>query len=157
MNTGFMRSNAVANVKGGKEFPDISGQVKFYQKSNGVLVVADISGLPRNTSGFFALHIYEGDNCRGENFSDTKGHFNPTKMPHPMHDGDLPPLLSNRGRAHLEVITNRFRVNDIIGRTVVIHNEADDFHSQPAGNSGTKIACGVIRRERPCQSCRNNA
>ena len=76
MNTGFMRSNAVANVKGGKEFPDISGQVKFYQKSNGVLVVADISGLPRNTSGFFALHIHEGDNCRGENFSDTKGHFN---------------------------------------------------------------------------------
>ena len=51
------------------------------------------------------------------------------------------------GRAYLAVRTDRFRVQEIIGRTVVIHSDPDDFRSQPAGNAGTKIACGVICRQ----------
>ena len=49
-----------------------------------------------------------------------------------------------RGNAYLSVKTDRFSVSDVIGRTVVVHSNPDDFHSQPAGNAGTKIACGVI-------------
>jgi Cu-Zn family superoxide dismutase len=55
-------------------------------------------------------------------------------------------LLSVNGQAYLAVQTNRFTIDEIIGRTVVIHEGVDDFSSQPAGNAGRKIACGVIRK-----------
>lgn len=54
-------------------------------------------------------------------------------------------LLARDGRAWLRFLTNRFRVADILGKTVVIHADPDDFHTQPAGDSGMKVACGVIR------------
>lgn len=139
------RPDAVACIKGGCDHPGLSGVVRFYQKRGCVLVEACVSGLPRERdSGFFALHIHEGMCCSGEGFSDTGGHYNPEKKPHPDHAGDLPPLLSCGGEAYLVVQTNRFCVSDILGRTVVIHSGPDDFHSQPAGNAGTKLACGVI-------------
>lgn len=142
----FPCPDAVACLRGGPDAPALSGQVRFYQESECVLVVADISGLPQgNKAGFFAMHIHEGGDCGGEGFSHTKGHYDPAQMPHPEHAGDLPPLLLCRGGAYLAVRTERFRVRDVVGRTVVIHSGPDDLHSQPAGNSGTKIACGVIR------------
>ena len=114
-----------------------------------MLVVADICRLPcctgPCTSGIFALHIHEGNSCGDDNFADTKGHYNPGGCPHPYHAGDLPPLFSCRGHAFMAVLTDRFRIPEIIGRTVVIHSGRDDFTSQPAGDSGTRIACGVIR------------
>ena len=137
--------DAVARLRGGEEAPRIWGEVKFYQTRKGVLVIADVSGLPEGSGdGFFALHIHEGGSCDGKEFADTKGHYNPTGAPHPRHAGDLPPLLSCGGRAYLAVLTDRFRVEEILGRTVVIHSGADDFNTQPAGNAGTKIACGTI-------------
>jgi Cu-Zn family superoxide dismutase len=77
-------------------------------------------------------------------FSVTEGHYNPSEQAHPKHAGDLPSLLECQGNAYLSVRTDRLSVTDIIGRTVVIHSDPDDFHSQPAGNAGKKIACGVI-------------
>lgn len=110
-------------------------------------MVADVSGLPQgNPSGFFALHIHEGGDCGGEDFLHTQGHYNPAQTPHPEHAGDLPPLLLCRDGAYLAVRTDRFRAQDVVGRTVVIHSGPDDLRSQPAGNAGAKIACGVIRR-----------
>lgn len=137
--------DAIAYICGGDEAPQLRGTAKLYQKREGVLLTLAVSGLPRE-SGFFALHIHEGESCGGEGFADTLGHFNPEGAEHPDHAGDLPALLSSGGRAYLSVLTNRFRVADVIGRTVVIHGGADDYHSQPAGNAGKKIACGVIRR-----------
>ena len=58
----------------------------------------------------------------------------------------LPPLLRCKGNAYLSVKTDRFTVDEIIGRTLVIHSDPDDFHTQPAGNAGKKIACGVIQK-----------
>ena len=110
------------------------------------LVTAEVSGLPENDTGFFAFHIHEGSDCGGTDFSDTGGHYNPDAREHPRHAGDLPPLLSMAGRAFLAVETGRFTPCEVVGRTVVIHGSADDFHTQPAGNAGKKIACGVIRR-----------
>lgn len=124
----------------------ISGTVKFYPSCDGVTVVAEVRGLPQSESGFFAFHIHEGGSCTGEDFADTGGHFNPENTPHPDHAGDLPPLLACGGKAFLAVRTARFRLCDVIGRTVVIHAGPDDFRSQPAGNAGSKLACGVIRR-----------
>lgn len=139
--------SAVATIKGGSKAPDLRGDVKFYQQEDGVLVAVCVTGLPEgNDSGFFGFHIHEGNACTGEDFADTRSHFNPKDLPHPMHAGDLPPLLSCEGDAYMTVLTDRFTVNEIIGRTVVIHNRPDDFTTQPAGNAGTKIACGVVRR-----------
>ena len=134
---------ALACVKGeGK----LRGTVKFYSVPHGTLLVAEVTGLPRSDSGFFALHIHEGERCTGKDFADTGGHFNPDGEAHPRHAGDLPPLLSRNGRAFLAVETDRFFVQEVIGRTVVIHGGADDFYTQPAGNAGRKIGCGRICR-----------
>lgn len=140
------RPKAVACISGGREHPGISGTVSFYPRNRSVLIVAEICGLPENDSGFFAFHIHEGGSCTGEGFRDTGGHFDPGGQPYPRHAGDLPPLLSRRGRAFLAVETDRFSIGEILGRTVVIHGGADDFHTQPAGNAGEKIACGVIQK-----------
>ena len=138
--------DAVAIIKGSKSYPNIRGQVRFYQRSSYVLVHAAIQGLPTTNTGFFGFHIHEGSSCTGSDFADTRGHYNPAEAPHPSHAGDLPPLMYCNGNAYMSVATDRFNIADIFGRTVVIHSMPDDFHTQPAGNAGTKIACGVIRR-----------
>ena len=138
--------DAVADIRGSEAYPNLRGQVRFYQRQHCVLVEENVQGLPANKTGFFGFHIHAGDACTGEGFADTGGHYNSAETPHPFHAGDLPPLLSCHGGAYLTVATGRFRVVEIIGRTVVIHDGADDFTTQPAGNAGTKIACGVIRR-----------
>lgn len=141
--------DAVALIRGSAENPQLSGCIQFYQEHGAVLVVADIHGLPQNSeTGFFGFHIHEDKACAGPGFSETGSHYNPLSAAHPMHKGDLPPLLMCKGNAYLTVRTDRFSVKDIIGRTVVIHSNPDDFHSQPAGNAGTKIACGEIRPNR---------
>ena len=141
------RPYAAAQIRGGMEAPQLSGCVQFYQENGCVLIVAKLSGLPKeNETGFFGFHIHQGDNCSGTDFSGTGSHYNPTDQAHPKHAGDLPPLLEHQGNAYLSVRTDRFSVVDVIGRTVVIHSDPDDFRSQPAGNAGKKIACGVIRK-----------
>ncbi len=145
MNKNISLPVAEATIRGGIEYPKLTGKIKFYQKRNAVLVVADIQGLPQTATNFFGLHIHEGKGCSGINFEETKGHYNPTNAPHPVHAGDLPPLMRCNGGAYLAVATDRFRIAEIIGRTVVIHDMPDDFTSQPAGNAGTKIGCGIIK------------
>ena len=137
--------DAVAQIQGGMEAPQLSGCVHFYQQNRCVLIVAEIFGLPRESeTGFFGFHIHQGGSCSGTDFSETGSHYNPVDQVHPKHAGDLPPLICCRGNAYLAVKTDRFTVPDIIGKSVVIHSDPDDFHTQPAGNAGKKIACGVI-------------
>lgn len=136
---------AVACVSGGRANPKLKGIVRFHQRCGGVLVMAEVSGLPHD--GFYAFHIHEGGSCEGSNFPESGSHYNPTGTTHPNHAGDLPPLLSHKGKAKMTVLTGRFRVDDIIGRTVIIHSDPDDFTTQPAGNPGQKLACGIICRE----------
>ena len=138
--------DAVAEIRGGVEALQLTGCVEFYQENGCVLIVVRISGLPESKTGFFGFHIHQGESCSGPDFSATGSHYNPVDQVHPKQTGDLPPLLSCHGNAYLSVKTDRFTVNEIIGRTVVIHSDPDDFRSQPAGNAGKKIACGVIRR-----------
>ena len=72
-------------------------------------------------------------------------HYNPKDCPHPYHAGDMPPLFGNNGEAFMAFMTDRFTVEEIIGKTVIIHSNPDDFTTQPGGNSGEKIACGKIK------------
>ncbi len=73
-------------------------------------------------------------------------HYNPGGCEHPRHAGDLPPLFGNDGAAVSLFLTSRFSVEDVIGKTVIIHDSPDDFTTGPSGNAGEKIACGVIRK-----------
>lgn len=138
---------AIARLSGGPDAPGMMGSVQFYPMWGGVLVVAQVRGLPLRGDGIFAMHIHEGGRCTGMGFSDAGAHFDPEGTVHPRHAGDLLPLFRCcGGRGYLALVTDRFSIRDVIGRTVVIHSGADDFRSQPAGNSGSRIACGVIRR-----------
>lgn len=148
------RPHAVAQVSGNGSA--IGGTVRFYQTRNGVLIIAQMNGLPvaPNPCGGAVLgfHIHGGTDChpRGNDpFGGATTHYNPHDCPHPFHAGDMPPLFVNQnGTALSAFLTDRFTVREILGKTVVVHDDRDDFTSQPAGMSGNKIACGVIRPTR---------
>lgn len=136
-----------AHLIGSKDYPKLRGMVFFYPFGQGTVVAADVSGLPENESGLFAMHIHEGGSCTGNEtdpFADAGGHFHKGDQAHPMHAGDMPTLFSNGGRAWNAFYTERFSPQDIVGKTVILHGAPDDYRSQPAGNSGPRIACGVI-------------
>lgn len=142
---------AYAEIAGSERYPDICGCVKFYDTYEGTIVAAEITGIKdekgASENGFLGFHIHEGGRCEGkgsEPFATAGGHLNSGDKPHPMHAGDLPPLLVSNGMAWMMVYTGRFFPEDVIGRTVIIHGMPDDFHSQPSGDSGERIACGEI-------------
>ena len=140
-------SKAFARICGSAEYPKLYGTVRFFQRNDGVIVEVEMYGLPKTETSFFAFHIHEGGNCEGDGFSNTGSHFNPGTTRHPQHAGDLPPLLGSRGKAYMKVFTDRFCVEEIIGKTVIVHSEPDDFYTQASGNAGEKIACGIIEKQ----------
>ena len=91
------------------------------------------------------MHIHQFGDCSGD-FSKTGEHYNPENNLHPSHAGDLLPLFGNQGYAWSAFYDKRFTINEIIGKSVIIHSDPDDFTTQPSGNAGTKIGCGEIRR-----------
>ncbi len=139
---------AIAEIKGNADYPKLSGTVKFFDTPyDGILVEAEIYGLPNRQenggSQFYAMHIHEKGDCSGA-FENTGAHYSKTAMPHPFHSGDLVPLLGNQGYAWTAFYDRRIMVSEIIGRSVIIHENADDFTTQPSGNAGKKIGCGVF-------------
>ncbi|MBQ8826780.1 MAG: superoxide dismutase family protein [Oscillospiraceae bacterium] len=143
--------HASAELKGNEAYPNIYGTVRFYQTVRGVLISAEVSGLPYSreecSDRVFGFHIHEGVQCGGDMhdpFSGAMSHYNPDGCRHPFHAGDLPVLFGNKGYAFSTFLTDRFSLSEVIGRTVIIHSAPDDFTSQPSGNAGEKLACGVI-------------
>lgn len=143
--------DATALMHGDSTHPELSGTVRFYQTRAGVLVAAELFGLPFSDgvcmSPVFGFHIHSGAACSGiesDPFADTGTHYNPNDCPHPYHAGDLPPLFGNHGYAFSMFLIDRFSVKEIIGKTIIVHSSPDDFSTQPSGNSGSKIACGEI-------------
>lgn len=139
---------AYARINGSSSYHRVSGTVKFYQSDNcAVYVEAEIFGLPtdkyHHSPCFFGFHLHENGDC-GNDFEDTGGHYNPYDLPHPMHLGDFPPLISSDGYAWMCFYDGSLTINEIMDRSVIIHANADDFTSQPSGSSGVKIACGVV-------------
>lgn len=128
------------------------GTVDFTQRGDDVLVAASFSGLAPGPHGF---HIHEKGDCSAPDATSAGAHFNPTGKPHgdPMqgehHLGDLPMLQADaNGNARLNSTMQgaslRGGATNLIGRAVVVHAQRDDFRSQPAGDSGARVACGVI-------------
>ena len=78
-------------------------------------------------------------------FTSAGGHWNPDNQPHGNHAGDFPVLFSNDGYAEMQFFTNRFKPKDVIGKAIIIHQNPDDYRSQPSGNAGKRLACGIIQ------------
>jgi superoxide dismutase, Cu-Zn family len=137
-------------TKGSKTF----GEATFEQVGDKVHVVVNVQGLkPGQQHGF---HIHEMGDCSSGDGMSAKGHFNPFGKPHAHpgsgHAGDLPALTAGKnGRAKLDVEIGGVTVApgpaSIVGRGLIVHADPDDYTTQPTGNSGARIACGVIRAE----------
>jgi Cu-Zn family superoxide dismutase len=139
-------------TKGSKTF----GEATFEQVGDKVHVVVYVQGLkPGQEHG---LHIHEVGDCSSGDGMSAKGHFNPHGKPHAnpgtpeRHAGDLPALkAAKNGRAKvdvkLDVITVSAGPASVIGRGLIVHADPDDYKTQPTGNAGARIACGVIRAE----------
>ncbi len=129
----------------------VNGTVTFTKVDNGVKIVADISGLTQGDHGF---HIHEFGDCTSPDALSAGGHYNPSAMPHnapdsnTRHEGDLGNITADAsGKAHYERIDQDATLNgpdSVIGRSLIVHADADDFKTQPTGNSGARLACGVI-------------
>src|SRR5687768_1057550 len=133
----------------------VTGTVTFTKTGDTVQVVADITGL---TPGKHAFHIHEFGDCSAPDAASAGSHFNPTKTPHGApdaaehHVGDFGNLEADSGgKAHLELKSNMLKFsgeNSILGHAVIVHEKVDDF-SQPVGNAGGRVACGVIGVAKP--------
>jgi Cu-Zn family superoxide dismutase len=132
----------------------VSGTVTFTEVADGVQVQAELTGLTPGNHGF---HVHEFGDCSAADAGSAGAHFNPTNKPHAgpddteRHVGDMGNLEADAsGKATLDYLDHQISLtNDqqsVIGRSVVVHAKPDDLKSQPAGNSGARIACGVIGR-----------
>jgi superoxide dismutase, Cu-Zn family len=131
----------------------VAGNVRFSQAGAGVRAHVELAGLPPGSEHGF--HVHDKGDCSAADASSAGGHFNPSGAAHGRaggaahHAGDLPNLTadaSGKVRVDLEVagLTLDPGPNSIVGRSVVVHRDRDDYTSQPAGNSGPRIACGVV-------------
>jgi superoxide dismutase, Cu-Zn family len=129
----------------------VTGKVVFIKTDAGIKVIADIEGLTEGNHGF---HIHACGDCSSEDGLSAGGHFNPDNKMHgaPVdsmrHAGDLGNIVADKsGKAHLEYTDNDISFegpHSIIGRSVIVHKNADDLKTQPTGNAGARVACGVI-------------
>ncbi|GAP35387.1 superoxide dismutase family protein [Piscinibacter sakaiensis] len=131
----------------------VAGSVSFAQVGDGVRVAVRASGLKPNAEHGF--HVHEKGDCSSPDGMSTGGHFNPTGQPHgpqhaAHHAGDMPgPKADADGKVDtsftLAGVTLSPGPSSLMGRGVIVHADPDDYRTQPTGNSGARIACGVIR------------
>ncbi len=134
----------------------VHGVVTFAKAGDKVKVTAHIEGLTPGKHGF---HIHEWGDCTSKDGSAAGGHFNPAAAPHgapdaaKRHAGDLGNIEANQeGMAHVEFTDSALKLSgagSIIGRGVIVHANADDMKTQPTGNAGGRLACGVIGVAKP--------
>lgn len=130
----------------------VAGNVEFVQEGSGLRVRARLSGLkPNQAHGF---HVHEKGDCSAPDATSAGGHFNPTAQPHgpqgaAHHGGDMPALTADAAGAVdttfvITGVTLGSGPGDLLGKSVIVHAQPDDYTTQPTGNSGGRIACGVI-------------
>ncbi|HLR68208.1 superoxide dismutase family protein [Virgibacillus alimentarius] len=150
-------TRAFAQIRGSELAPNLHGYVTFMEVPYGTEVTVEVAGLPayqpaqgdQDPIGPHGFHIHKHANCtvgdESDPFQAAGGHWNPDNQPHGNHAGDFPVLFSNDGYARMTFFTNRFRPQDVVGRSVMIHQNPDDYRSQPSGDSGKRIGCGPIK------------
>lgn len=134
---------AKAKINGGKDYPNICGEVLFYNFDDVCVVSVTFHNLPQTDKNIFGFHIHENGNCEGD-FSSAGEHFG--SGTHPNHKGDMPPIFSCNGNSFTIFCLNKFEIKEIINKSIILHKNVDDFTTQPSGNSGERIACGIIKK-----------
>lgn len=130
-----------------------AGAVSFTQEGGKVRITALVQGLTPGAHGF---HIHDRGDCSAPDATSAGGHFNPFAKPHGdparagHHAGDLPMLVAGAdGQARFEALMDGITLQsgpaNILGRSVIVHAQPDDFTTQPTGNSGARVSCGVIK------------
>lgn len=129
----------------------VKGTVTFTKVNGGVRIVADVDGLTPGKHGF---HVHEHGDCSSHDGMSAGGHFNPTNKKHggpdsaERHAGDFGNLEADgNGYAHYDRVDTIISLNgedSIVGKSIVVHADEDDLHTQPTGNSGARVACGLI-------------
>ncbi len=147
------RAVAVVNPLGSS---GVSGTVTFTRAADGVRVQGKLSGLKEGAHGF---HVHEFGDCSAADGSSAGGHFNPTGESHASpqeahrHTGDMGNVTAGAdGTASLDYVDTRISFegpNSVLGRGVIVHANPDDFKTQPTGNAGGRVACGVIGAAKP--------
>ena len=131
-----------------------SGTVRFVQNGDTVKVSGEVKGLKPNAEHGF--HVHEKGDCSSGDGMSTGGHFNPTGTAHGQHGhgthhvGDLPSLMADaQGVAKFDFTTSALTLkpgaSSIMDKGLIVHRDPDDYKTQPTGNSGPRVACGVIR------------
>ena len=148
--------SATATLQGSPEDTDFSGTVTFHEDGSGVHLVAELAGV--DTPGKHGFHVHETGECShgtdGKHFTSAGGHFNPTNAEHacpptePRHAGDLGNIeVGANGSGRMEMSTTGLSLsgpNSVVGKAILLHAGEDDCKTQPTGNSGDRIACGVV-------------
>jgi Cu-Zn family superoxide dismutase len=130
------------------------GKVTVTAVPTGVLLDVDLTAVP---PGDHAFHIHAVGKCEAPDFKSAGGHFNPEEEKHGLmneagpHPGDMPNLhVPDSGKLRIEVLNQMVDLNlglfDEDGAAIVIHEGADDYTSDPAGDAGARIACGVVTK-----------
>lgn len=134
------------------------GSAKFFQEENGEIKLELKIDFPARADSTVAVHFHEHGDCSnmGEN---AHGHWNPTKESHgkwgstAYHSGDIGNIqLDGKGHGTITISTDRWSiqandVKNIIGRGIIVHGGTDDYTTQPSGNSGPRVGCGVITKD----------
>ena len=144
--------HATATMAGTAKFKSVKGTVEFKETDDGIEVTANLEGLKKGVHGF---HIHEKGDCSAPDAKSAGGHFNPGNHKHGApdaaehHEGDLGNITADKdgkGTATLTIkgVTLGDGDTSIVGKGFIIHAKADDLKSQPVGNAGDRVACGVI-------------
>lgn len=135
------------------------GSLAFEVADGGVRMTGGLTGLDPDAT--HAMHIHAVGDCSAPDFSSAGDHFNPGDAPHgdragagPHHAGDMPNQVADAaGNSRVDRLLDDVSLgggaNDIIGKAVVVHEKADDYTTQPSGDAGGRIACGVIEAATP--------